>query len=73
MVQADPFNELAGYEIELARNFQTQGDTETEEDEVVVVPDPSFEFCDKPLKCGHTCKGVKDESMCLPCIKEECQ
>ena len=31
-----------------------------------------FQFCDKYLECGHTCKGVKGESECLPCLKGEC-
>ena|ERR1719264_1818139 len=29
-------------------------------------------FCNKPLPCGHECKGVSGESKCLPCMKEDC-
>ena len=31
-----------------------------------------FEFCQQEFECGHTCKGVKGESECLPCLKPEC-
>ena len=35
-------------------------------------PENPFQFCDKQLECGHSCKGVKGESECLPCLKAEC-
>ena len=28
--------------------------------------------CDKILDCGHTCKGLRDENPCLPCLNENC-
>eukprot|EP00008_Paramoeba_atlantica_P014012 CAMPEP_0201478736 /NCGR_PEP_ID=MMETSP0151_2-20130828/3510_1 /ASSEMBLY_ACC=CAM_ASM_000257 /TAXON_ID=200890 /ORGANISM="Paramoeba atlantica, Strain 621/1 / CCAP 1560/9" /LENGTH=1139 /DNA_ID=CAMNT_0047859915 /DNA_START=83 /DNA_END=3502 /DNA_ORIENTATION=- len=28
--------------------------------------------CKKTHPCGHICRGIVDESMCLPCIEEEC-
>ena len=29
--------------------------------------------CDKILKCGHPCYGVKGEKKCLPCLNEKCE
>ena len=30
-------------------------------------------FCGLPkMGCGHKCKGVRDEEMCLPCMDSEC-
>ena len=31
-----------------------------------------FKFNNIELACGHSCKGVANESECLPCLKEEC-
>ena len=28
--------------------------------------------CDKMLKCGHACYGIKDEVACLWCLDESC-
>ncbi len=28
----------------------------------------SKEACEKVLKCGHFCGGIKDETTCLPCL-----
>lgn len=31
-----------------------------------------IEFCNKELPCGHLCKGIKGESKCLGCFKNDC-
>jgi len=28
--------------------------------------------CDKILQCDHTCKGLRGEAKCLPCLDENC-
>ena len=53
---------------------------ETEETKEVEVDDTELErllagglrFCSMPKECGHKCKGVRDEEMCLPCLETEC-
>ena len=35
-------------------------------------PEPAYHFCSKQLKCGHACKGVKDERKCMPCLHTDC-
>ena len=35
-------------------------------------PENPFRFCGKRLPCGHLCKGVAEESACLPCLKPAC-
>ncbi|EGC38296.1 hypothetical protein DICPUDRAFT_76110 [Dictyostelium purpureum] len=32
----------------------------------------SLKSCDKVLKCGHQCLGLKNEENCLPCIESDC-
>ena len=39
---------------------------EEEEDEC------QFKVCGKAMECGHSCRGVRDESDCLPCLNIEC-
>ncbi|KAH7424102.1 hypothetical protein KP509_12G090100 [Ceratopteris richardii] len=29
--------------------------------------------CTRKLACGHQCKGVKGEKVCLPCLEDECR
>jgi len=34
--------------------------------------EPVIPFCEKTLKCGHSCKGVSNERKCLPCLNVDC-
>ena len=56
-----------GYEAELRDLFSTPVEELPEVDSEI-----PFQFCGKALPCGHACRGVKDETKCIPCLKPEC-
>ena len=63
----DQSEQLAGYGVPEERHVRSHHNDNTEIDN-------SVSFCEKPLECGHTCKGPSGEHPCiLPCLKEECQ
>ena len=37
-----------------------------------VNPNISKTYCNNEKECGHKCKGVFGESVCLPCLNSDC-
>ena len=46
------------------------GDQQQEEAKVQI--ETKSIFCNKKLKCGHSCKGFPGEKRCMPCLNADC-